>query len=73
MKQKRADLSKFMSAEQFDKEAFKTLMKERMQSREKIREERRESMIERRVERMEKLFNILTPEQREKWIQLSQK
>ncbi|HEO98412.1 MAG TPA: periplasmic heavy metal sensor [Epsilonproteobacteria bacterium] len=73
MKQNRTDLSRFMTAEKFDKEAFKAVMKERMQSREKMREERREAMIERRAERMEKLFAILTPEQREKWIQLSQK
>jgi len=73
MKQNRIDLSQFMSAEKFDKEAFKTAMKERMHSREKMREERRASMRERSAERMEKLFAILTPKQREKWIQLSQK
>ncbi|MDD3592634.1 MAG: Spy/CpxP family protein refolding chaperone [Sulfurovum sp.] len=72
-KQNRTDLSKFMSAEKFDKEAFKTVMKERMQQREVMREKRREAMIEKRAERMEKFFTILTPEQREKWIQLSKK
>ncbi|MDD2451524.1 periplasmic heavy metal sensor [Sulfurovum sp.] len=72
-KQQRMDLGKFMSAEKFDKEAFKTAMKERMQQREEMREKRREAMIEKRAERMEKFFSILTPEQREKWIQLSQK
>ncbi|MDM5272323.1 Spy/CpxP family protein refolding chaperone [Sulfurovum sp. zt1-1] len=71
MKQNRTDLSRFMSAEKFDKNAYKTAMKERMQQREEMREKRRELVLEKRAERMEKIFNILTPEQREKWIQLS--
>lgn len=72
-KQKRMDLGQFMSTEKFDKEGFKEAMKERMQQRAEMREKRREAMIEKRAERMEKIFHILTPEQREKWIQLSQK
>ena len=73
LKQRGVELSRFMSAEKFDKEAFKRVMKERMQQRAEMREKRREAMIEKRAERMEKFFAILTPEQREKWIQLSQK
>jgi protein CpxP len=72
-KQQRMDLGKFMSAEKFDKEAFKAAMNERMQQRDEMREKRLEAMIEKRAEKMEKFFSILTPEQREKWIQLSQK
>lgn len=71
MKSKRADLSTFMTSDKFDKQAFKSVMKERMEKRDLMREQRRELVIERRAERMEKIFNILTPEQREKWIQLS--
>ncbi|UFH59445.1 Spy/CpxP family protein refolding chaperone [Sulfurovum mangrovi] len=70
-RQRNVDLSDFMSAEKFDKEAFKAAMKERMEQREKMREKRREAMMEKRAERMEKIFTILTPAQREKWIQLS--
>lgn len=71
MKQNQTDLSRFMSAEKFDKNAYKTAVKERMQQREEMRAKRRELMVEKRAERMEKIFNILTPAQREKWIQLS--
>lgn len=65
------DLGRFMSAEKFDKEAFKVVMQERMEKRLRMKKERRERMMEKRAENMEKIFHILTPEQREKWIQLS--
>ena len=68
---KNRDLSQFMSADKFDKEAFKTVMKKRMEQRDKMMVERREAMIEKRAENMGKIFNVLTPQQREKWIQLS--
>jgi protein CpxP len=71
MMRKNRDLSQFMTADKFDKEAFKAVMKKRMEQREQMREKRSEAMLAKRAESMEKIFNILTPEQREKWIQLS--
>ena len=67
----KADLGRFMSAEKFDKEAFKVVMQERMERRLRVKKERREQRMEKRAENMEKIFHILTPLQREKWIQLS--
>ncbi|MFT7823904.1 MAG: Spy/CpxP family protein refolding chaperone [Sulfurimonas sp.] len=72
-KNRKPDLSRFMTANHFDKETFKALMKKRMEQREKRVKERRDRMVERSVSRMEKIYNILTPEQREKWIELSRK
>jgi protein CpxP len=71
MMRKDRDLSQFMTAGKFDKEVFKAVMKKRMEQREQMRAKRSEAMIAKSAESMEKIFNILTPEQREKWIQLS--
>ncbi len=67
------DLSTFMTANSFDKEAFKKQMNEKFEARRQMMESRKSAMLEKRAERMEKMFNILTPEQRIKWIELSKK
>ncbi len=66
------DLSKFMSSTAFDKVAFKVEMNRKFEQREERMEKKRAAILEKRAENMEKIFNILTPEQRNKWIQLSQ-
>lgn len=65
------DMSSFMSAKTFDKVAFKKEMTKRFDAREKTREARRDTMLEKRAEGMQKIFNILTPKQRKKLIELS--
>ena len=67
------DLSRFMTPEKFDKAAFKKAMQERWAAREKMRQQRQAERLERMADRMEKVFNVLTPVQREKLIKLSQK
>ena len=67
------DLSRFMTPEKFDKAAFKKAMQERWAAREKMRQLRQAERLERMADRMEKVFNVLTPAQREKLIKLSQK
>lgn len=67
------DLSAFMSADHFDKNAFKAQMEKKFEARRSMMEEKRAKMLEMRTAKMEKIFNILTPEQRLKWIELSQK
>lgn len=69
--QMRPDLSKFMTANSFDKEAFKQEMKKKYEARRAQKEKRKAAMLESRADHMEKMFNILTPEQRIKWIELS--
>jgi protein CpxP len=66
------DMSKFMTANSFDKEAFKKEMQKKFEAKRAMREQRQASMMEVRADHMEKMFNILTPEQRKKWIELSQ-
>ena len=67
------NLSNFMSTTEFNKEAFKTEMAKvqatRMAQNSKIREQR----VEMIADTLSKIFNVLTPEQREKLIQLSKK
>lgn len=67
----RPDMGQFISADKFDKEAFKTQMNQRFEARRSMMEQKRATMLERRADKMEKIFNILTPEQRIKWIELS--
>jgi len=69
----RTDLSRFMDRERFDKEAFKKAMIERWREEDEFRRQRRAARLERVAERMEKIFRILTPEQREKLIELNRK
>ncbi len=65
------DLEKFMSADHFNKEAFKQNILEQQAKRKAARQARRQARLDSRADMMEKIFNILTPEQRLKWIQLS--
>jgi len=67
------DLSAFMTANNFDKEAFKKQMNDKFEAKRQMRESRKSAMLEKRADGMEKVFNILTPEQRIKWIELSKK
>ena len=67
------DMSKFMSADKFDKEAFKKVMQAKDQKRNEMMQKRDTQRIDHRADTMEKIFAILTPEQRTKLIELSQK
>lgn len=71
MKQMKPDMNLFMSADSFDKAAFKQEMKKKFEARRKVMETKGAEMLENRASGMEKVFNILTPEQRIKWIELS--
>ena len=61
----------FMSADNFDKEAFKKGVKAQAEKRRAERKTQRESRLDHRADFMAKFFDILTPEQRVKWIELS--
>ena len=61
----------FMSADHFDKEAFTKAVENQAQQRRAERQAKRRSRVEHRAAFMEKIFNILTPEQRVKWIELA--
>jgi len=65
-------MTQYMSATAFDKEGFKKAIKEEIAQNRAMMEKRSEEMIERRANRLEQIFNILTPEQRVKWIALSE-
>ena len=65
------DLSKFMTKERFDKEAFKKARLEKWAQQDSLRKEQRAERLDRMADRMEKIFRVLTPEQREKLIELS--
>jgi len=65
------DASQFMSKESFDKEAFKKAMQAKWQKQDELRQQRRAARLDRMADRMEKIFKVLTPEQREKLIELS--
>jgi len=65
------DMNKFMTANSFDKKAFKHEMQKKFEAKRAMKENRKMAMMESRAENMEKVFNILTPEQRIKWIELS--
>jgi len=67
----RPDMSQFMTADSFDKEAFKTQMNEKIEAKRAMMEGKKVAMLEKRATNMEKVFNVLTPEQRIKWIELS--
>ncbi|SFZ99057.1 Periplasmic protein related to spheroblast formation [hydrothermal vent metagenome] len=69
----KADMSKFMTAEKFDKAAFIAQRDKKIEEMQKQREATRSARLENRANMMEKVFNILTPQQREKLIQLSKK
>ncbi|MEA1880355.1 MAG: Spy/CpxP family protein refolding chaperone [Campylobacterota bacterium] len=65
------DLSTFMTADSFDKVAFKAQVEKKFEAKRKMMETKKSEMLEKRASGMEKVFNILTPEQRVKWIELS--
>ena len=67
------DASRFMTARSFDKAAFKQTMEQRWQMQEKRRAEQRKVRLEMMADTLEKVFAVLTPEQRRKLIELSQK
>lgn len=69
--QMKPDLNTFMTANTFDKKAFKQEMQKKFEAKRTMRENKRMAMLETRADHMEKMFNILTPEQRIKWIELS--
>ena len=48
-------------------------MQKRWAAREKMRQQRQTERLDRMADRMEKVFTVLTPAQREKLIKLSQK
>jgi len=70
---KRGDMSKFMSANYFDKAAFKAQMNKRFERKSQKMKKAKEARLERKAEDMQKVFNILTAEQRLKLIELSKK
>ncbi len=61
----------FMSADHFDKEAFTKAAQDQAAKRKAERQAKRTSRLKQRAAFVEKIFNILTPEQRVKWIELS--
>ena len=65
------DMSAFMSTDKFDKEAYKKALEQKAQKRQASMQERKKTMFDKKADFMEKVFNILTPEQRTKWIELS--
>ena len=64
------DFSQFMTKEHFDKEAFKKVMQQKWEAKDKMRESRRQERMAMMSDRMEKVFEVLTPEQREKLVEL---
>ncbi|HHD72970.1 MAG TPA: hypothetical protein ENK77_03045 [Epsilonproteobacteria bacterium] len=64
------DFGQFMSKDRFDKEAFKKTMQQKWEARDKIRQAKREIRLTMMSDRMAKIFDVLTPEQREKLIEL---
>ncbi|WP_457607118.1 Spy/CpxP family protein refolding chaperone [Nitratifractor sp.] len=65
------DASAFMNKENFDKEAFKKALQQKWEQQDKMRQQRRAQRLERMADRMEKIFKVLSPEQRQKLIELS--
>ena len=65
------DMSLFMSADKFDKVAFRKVMKEKQEQRAKKREKMLAKRLEQRADILEQIFGILTPKQRTKLIELS--
>jgi len=63
----------FMNPERFDKEAFKSTVQKRWEMQEQRRAEWRKMRLDLMADTMEKLYNVLTPEQRSRLIELSQK
>jgi len=64
------DFGQFMSKDRFDKEAFKKTMQQKWEARDKMQQEKRETRLAMMSDHMAKIFDVLTPEQREKLIEL---
>ncbi len=67
------DIVAFMSVEKFDKEAFKKDLQAKQAKRAERMQKRQANSIDQRADTMQRIFDILTPEQRTKLINLSQK
>jgi Spy/CpxP family protein refolding chaperone len=72
-KGKQRGAAAFMNPERFDKEAFKSTVQKRWEMQEQRRAEWRKARLDLMADTMEKLYNVLTPEQRSRLIELSQK
>ncbi|BAF72371.1 Spy/CpxP family protein refolding chaperone [Sulfurovum sp. NBC37-1] len=74
MKQKhmkpKMDFTQFMNKDHFDKEAFQKTMEQKWETKDKVRQEKREAKLVMMSDRMARIFEVLTPEQREKLIEL---
>ena len=62
----------FMTTDRFDKEAFIKAVEKQAKKRHAEREAMRRKRLEQRAAFLEKIFKILTPEQRGKWLELGQ-
>lgn len=69
--ERRTLVAQYMTAESFDKEGFKAAAKEKAASKQAKMKEMRDKRLENRADKIEKVFNILTPEQRVKWVELA--
>ena len=67
------NFSSFMNSIEFDKEAFKVEMAKVQAIRKTDNSKLRNQRVEMNADTFSKIFNILTPEQREKLIQLSKR
>ena len=67
----RPDMAQFMTAEHFDKDAFVRTMQAQAAKRKAKRQALRKARLEARAGMMAEIFDILTPAQRQKWIELS--
>ncbi len=65
------DPGAFMTGEKFDKEAFKAAMKKEMEEYQARMAKMRDEMLDKRADHIQAIFDILTPEQRTKLIELS--
>jgi len=70
-KPQKMDLSKFMTVDKFDKEAFRALLTKKMDKKRAKMQKMRTARINAKVDNMEKVFNLLTPEQRVELIEQS--
>jgi len=61
----------FMTRDRFDKTAYIKAVQEQAAERMARRQARLEQQVNQRADLMEKVFAILTPEQRMKWVQMS--
>ena len=67
------DLSKFMTVDKFDKEAFRAILTKKAEARKAKIQEMKTARINAKVDNMEKVFNLLTPEQRVELIEKSKR